>query len=231
MPLHVRYHRLDSIAAWRDGVSSLDRRRDRFDSRHRPQAKIEFQFCDVELHPLAPLWESLAVSRDTLRRFGQSFFWFAKWVLAPLILGTLVIAGGVAVYQRGIDFDTFLNYFALGLLIFVVVTLFYGIIAIHDVPYEIAKKRDHPHQDAIHAAGWVSLFTLHALGRSCGSGRCSIAPSAVGASSTSQKSTLPPIQTGSMISSDAYRNSRRVPSRRDFRRAWSRPRRKAKSER
>jgi Protein of unknown function (DUF3302) len=103
------------------------------------------------------------VSQDTLRRFGQSFLWFAKWVLAPLILGALVIAGGVAVYQRGINFDTFLNYFALGLLIFVVITLFYGIIAIHDVPYEIAKKRDHPHQDAIHAAGWVSLFTLHAL--------------------------------------------------------------------
>lgn len=59
--------------------------------------------------------------------------------------------------------DPFLNYFALGLLIFVVVVLFYGIIAIHDVPYLIAKKRDHPHQDAIHAAGWVSLFTLHAL--------------------------------------------------------------------
>ena len=38
-----------------------------------------------------------------------------------------------------------------------------GIIAIHDVPYEIAKHRNHPHQDAIHAAGWVSLFTLHAL--------------------------------------------------------------------
>ena len=57
----------------------------------------------------------------------------------------------------------FLNYFALGLLIFVIITLFYGIIAIHDVPYEIAHKRDHPHQDAIHAAGWVSLFTLHAL--------------------------------------------------------------------
>jgi hypothetical protein len=31
------------------------------------------------------------------------------------------------------------------------------------VPYEIAKHRDHPHQDAIHAAGWVSLFTLHAI--------------------------------------------------------------------
>lgn len=59
--------------------------------------------------------------------------------------------------------DPFLNYFALGLLIFVVVVLFYGIIAIHDIPHIIAKSRDHPHQDAIHAAGWVSLFTLHAL--------------------------------------------------------------------
>jgi len=59
--------------------------------------------------------------------------------------------------------DPFLNYFALGLLIFVVVVLFYGIIAIHDIPHNIAVKREHPHQDAIHAAGWVSLFTLHAL--------------------------------------------------------------------
>jgi hypothetical protein len=59
--------------------------------------------------------------------------------------------------------DPFLNYFALGLLIFVVVVLFYGIIAIHDIPYKIAESRDHPHQDAIHAAGWVSLFTLHVL--------------------------------------------------------------------
>ncbi|MBY5922356.1 DUF3302 domain-containing protein [Ferrimonas balearica] len=57
----------------------------------------------------------------------------------------------------------FLDYFALGLLVFVVLVLFYGIIAIHDIPYEIAKHRDHPHQDAIHVAGWVSLFTLHAI--------------------------------------------------------------------
>jgi hypothetical protein len=103
------------------------------------------------------------VSKETVRRFTLSFVWFAKWVLAPLILGALVIAGGVTLYRQGVDFDTFLNYFALGLLIFVVITLFYGIIAIHDVPYEIAHKRGHPHQDAIHAAGWVSLFTLHAL--------------------------------------------------------------------
>ena len=59
--------------------------------------------------------------------------------------------------------DPFLNYFALGILLFVVVVLFYGIIAIHDIPHIIAKSRDHPHQDAIRAAGWVSLFTLHAL--------------------------------------------------------------------
>jgi hypothetical protein len=59
--------------------------------------------------------------------------------------------------------DPFLNYFALFLLLFVVVVLFYGIIAIHDVPYHIAEKRNHPHQDAIYAAGWVSLFTLHAI--------------------------------------------------------------------
>jgi hypothetical protein len=59
--------------------------------------------------------------------------------------------------------DPFLNYFALFLLIFVVVVLFYGIIAIHDIPHMIAKSRGHPHQDAIHAAGWVSLFTLHVL--------------------------------------------------------------------
>jgi hypothetical protein len=103
------------------------------------------------------------MSKDTVRRFTLSFVWFAKWVLVPIILGALLIAGGIAIFRQGIDFDTFLNYFALGLLIFVVITLFYGIIAIHDVPYEISKKRGHPHQDAIHAAGWVSLFTLHAL--------------------------------------------------------------------
>ncbi|WP_417763337.1 DUF3302 domain-containing protein [Shewanella sp.] len=57
----------------------------------------------------------------------------------------------------------FLDYFALCMLVFVSLTIFYGIIAIHDIPYDIAKKRNHPHQDAIHAAGWVSLFTLHAL--------------------------------------------------------------------
>ena len=57
----------------------------------------------------------------------------------------------------------FLDYFALIVLCFVGIVLFYGIIVIHDIPYEIAVKRNHPHQDAIHVAGWVSLFTLHAI--------------------------------------------------------------------
>ncbi|MBU2970552.1 DUF3302 domain-containing protein [Pseudoalteromonas sp. C2R02] len=54
----------------------------------------------------------------------------------------------------------FLDYFALFLVCFVFIAVFYGIIVIHDIPYEIAVHRNHPHQDAIHVAGWISLFTL-----------------------------------------------------------------------
>ena len=43
-----------------------------------------------------------------------------------------------------------LNYFALFVLILVFLILFYGVIIIHDIPYHIAQKRQHPHQDAIH---------------------------------------------------------------------------------
>ena len=84
-------------------------------------------------------------------------------MVAAAIFVVILLTGIYLLATSNIDFDTFLNYFALGLLIFVLITLFYGIIAIHDVPYEIAKHRNHPHQDAIHAAGWVSLFTLHVL--------------------------------------------------------------------
>jgi len=56
-----------------------------------------------------------------------------------------------------------LDYISLGILVFVGITIFYGIIAIHDIPYEISKHRNHPQQDAIHVAGWISLFTLHVL--------------------------------------------------------------------
>ena len=64
----------------------------------------------------------------------------------------------------------FLDYFALGVLIFVFLVIFYGIIILHDIPYLIAKKRNHPHADAIHVAGWVSLFTLHVIWPFCGFG-------------------------------------------------------------
>ena len=56
-----------------------------------------------------------------------------------------------------------LEYVALGILIVMVIFIVYLVIYIHDIPYEIAKKRDHPHQDAIHIAGWVSLFLLHTI--------------------------------------------------------------------
>ena len=56
-----------------------------------------------------------------------------------------------------------LEYAALALLIVMVTFIIYLVIYIHDIPYEIAKKRNHPHQDAIHIAGWVSLFLLHTI--------------------------------------------------------------------
>ena len=56
-----------------------------------------------------------------------------------------------------------LDYFALFLIFFVILTLVYGIIAIHDIPYLMAVKRHHPHQDAIHVTGWISLFFMHVL--------------------------------------------------------------------
>ncbi|MFC1664611.1 DUF3302 domain-containing protein [Pseudomonadota bacterium] len=56
-----------------------------------------------------------------------------------------------------------LEYAALALLITMVTFMIYLVIYIHDIPYEIAKKRNHPHQDAIHIAGWVSLFLAHTI--------------------------------------------------------------------
>ena len=56
-----------------------------------------------------------------------------------------------------------LDYIALGVLVFTAISLLFGAIAILNIPYKIAVDRNHPHQDAIHHAGWVSLFTLHAI--------------------------------------------------------------------
>lgn len=56
-----------------------------------------------------------------------------------------------------------LDIVALGILVFTAASLLFGAIAIVGIPYQIALERSHPHQDAIYFAGWVSLFTLHAI--------------------------------------------------------------------
>ena len=56
-----------------------------------------------------------------------------------------------------------LDYIALVILIVIIALVVYGVVAVYGIPYEIAKARNHPHQDAIGAATWVSLFTLGLL--------------------------------------------------------------------
>jgi hypothetical protein len=55
------------------------------------------------------------------------------------------------------------DYLALVILLIGLTLVFYTLIYIHDLPYMIAKKRHHPHKEAIHVACWLSLFTLHAI--------------------------------------------------------------------
>ena len=57
----------------------------------------------------------------------------------------------------------FLNYLALAILLLGLIAVFYTFIYIHDIPYDIAKHRNHPQKEAIHVACWLSLFTLHAI--------------------------------------------------------------------
>ena len=57
----------------------------------------------------------------------------------------------------------FLEYFSLVILIVGLTLVFYTFIYIHDIPYQIAKKRNHPQAEAIHVACWLSVFTLNAL--------------------------------------------------------------------
>ncbi len=56
-----------------------------------------------------------------------------------------------------------LDYIALGSLIFIGASLLSGAIAIIGIPHRLAEARNHPHQEAIYYAGWVSLFTLHTI--------------------------------------------------------------------
>jgi hypothetical protein len=57
----------------------------------------------------------------------------------------------------------FLDYLALALLCLSLTAVFYVFIFIHDLPHKIAKEREHPHEEAIHVAEWLALFTLEAL--------------------------------------------------------------------
>jgi Protein of unknown function (DUF3302) len=52
----------------------------------------------------------------------------------------------------------FLSYFALAIIIFVFLTLAYGIVAIHDIPYNIAKARNRP--IAIHSGKNTQTWLL-----------------------------------------------------------------------
>jgi hypothetical protein len=57
----------------------------------------------------------------------------------------------------------FLSYLALAILVIVIIVVVYAFIWIHDIPYVLAKKRNHPNAHTIHIGCWLSLFTLHAL--------------------------------------------------------------------
>ncbi len=57
----------------------------------------------------------------------------------------------------------FLDYLALVILLMGLTLVFYTFVYIHDLPHKIAKQREHPHEESIHVACWLSLFTLHAL--------------------------------------------------------------------
>ena len=56
-----------------------------------------------------------------------------------------------------------LDYVALAILLMGLTLVFYTFVYIHDLPHKIAKQREHPHEEAIHVACWLSLFTLHVL--------------------------------------------------------------------
>ncbi|MEJ1972476.1 MAG: DUF3302 domain-containing protein [Lacunisphaera sp.] len=57
----------------------------------------------------------------------------------------------------------FLDYLALGLLLGLAVLFVYVLIYIHDIPYQVARRRNHPQQDAIFVGCWLSLIMLHVL--------------------------------------------------------------------
>lgn len=72
--------------------------------------------------------------------------------------------------KRESEAAMFLNYFALGVLIFVFLVIFYGIIAIHDIPYLIAKNATILMPTPFIPQGGSAYLRSTLSGRSCGSG-------------------------------------------------------------
>ena len=95
---------------------------------------------------------------------GSDAFTVTYVQIAPDV-GTLEICWvpGVAFLKGQKGVTMFLDYFALVMLIIGISLVIYTFIYIHDIPYQIAKKRDHSQKEAIHLACWLSLFTLHAI--------------------------------------------------------------------
>jgi len=87
--------------------------------------------------------------------------WWSLDMVTPILFKWL--KNHIANYDHKRETGMFLNYVALGLLVVVASLLLYGAFAIYDLPYNIARRRNHPHQDAIYAAGCVSVFTLHLI--------------------------------------------------------------------
>ena len=54
----------------------------------------------------------LRKSRDRVLNSGLVHFWFKKWVVAAVAAIALLLAGIALLVTSDIDFDTFLNYFA-----------------------------------------------------------------------------------------------------------------------
>lgn len=84
----------------------------------------------------------------------------------------------------------FLNYFALGVLIFVFLVLFYGVIAIHDIPYNMAKKVTIPMPMRFIRQDGLACLRSMLYGRSCGSGPRFTVKIAAGGCRTTSRSLM-----------------------------------------
>ena len=98
--------------------------------------------------------------RDRVLRFGEARFWVSKWVVAAAIFVVILLAGIYLLATSNIDFDTFLNYFALGLLNF---CAHHALLRHHRHPRRAIRNREASQSPAsgCHPRGWLGE-PLHA---------------------------------------------------------------------